>query len=109
MFERSRAVDEQSVEQRTPAETSLANTDLGRVEEGVRMKEYKILREVENARLGPNNHQLLEDKVNELAREGWVVSSFGVTHAPPAFGPMGSSSAWFCALLERETKTGSAR
>ncbi len=90
-------------------ETPLAGIDLGRVENGARMMEYKILREIENARIGPNNHQLLEDKVNELAREGWVVRSFGVTHAPPALGPMGSSSAWFCALLERETKTVGAR
>ncbi|MGD1099916.1 MAG: hypothetical protein ABR888_06220 [Thermoplasmata archaeon] len=73
------------------------------------MKEYRILREIENARIGPNNHQLLEDKINELARDGWVVSSFGVTHATSGVGPMVSTNAWFCALLERETKKAGAR
>ena len=73
------------------------------------MKEYRILREIESPRMGPNNHQLLEDRINEFAREGWVVSSFGVTHATTSTGPMFSSSAWFCALLERETKATRSR
>ena len=77
---------------------------MGRTRAGEPMKEYRILREIENARMGPNNHQLLEDKINQLAREGWVVHSLGVSHAASAYGPMFSSSAWFCALLERETK-----
>lgn len=68
------------------------------------MKEYKILREIESPRLGPNNHQLLEDRINELAKDGWTVASFTVTHAPSATGPMFSSSAWFCALLERNRR-----
>lgn len=68
------------------------------------MKEYRILREIENPRMGPNNHQLLENRINELAREGWVVSSFSVSQARSTTGPVLSSSAWFCALLERETK-----
>ena len=67
------------------------------------MKEYRILREIENPRLGPNNHELLEKRMNDLARDGWVVSSFGVSHVTTATGPVTSSSAWFCALMERET------
>lgn len=73
------------------------------------MKEYRILREIENARMGPNNHQLLEDKINQLAREGWAVSSFVVSHAASTYGPMFSSSAWFCVLMERETKSPGSR
>ena len=101
-----------------PTETPLAGTGLSDIggsppltesKEGTPMKEYRILREVENARIGPNNHKLLEEKINELAREGWVVSSFGVSHAPSTYGPMFSSNAWFCALLERETKAARSR
>lgn len=73
------------------------------------MKEYRILREIENARIGPNNHQLLENKINELAREGWVVRSLEVSHPASPTGPMTSPNAWFCALLERETKTDGSR
>lgn len=69
------------------------------------MKEYRILREIESPRMGPNNHQLLEHKINEFAREGWVVHSFSVTHPRSSTGPMTTSTAWFCALLERETTT----
>lgn len=68
------------------------------------MKEYRILREVENPRVGPNNRRLLEDQINELARDGWVVSSFSVSHETTGTGPVRSSSTWYCALLERETK-----
>lgn len=68
------------------------------------MKEYRILREIENARLGPNNHQLLENKINELARDGWVVSSFSVSQATAVTGPLVSTNTWFCALLEREVR-----
>lgn len=69
------------------------------------MKEYRILREVESPRIGPNNHRLLEDRINELARDGWVVHSFTVSHAPTTTAPMFSSSTWYCALLEREGPT----
>jgi len=99
-------------------ETTIENPDLEaareawwnrRTRHGMAMKEYRILREIENVRMGPNNHQLLEDKINQLAREGWVVHSFGVSHAASSYGPMFSSSAWFCALLERETKATASR
>ncbi|MGP8075400.1 MAG: hypothetical protein ACLP8Y_01475 [Thermoplasmata archaeon] len=73
------------------------------------MKEYKILKEIENARMGPNNHRLLENQINELAREGWVVSSFGVSHSTTATGLLVTTNAWFCALLERETPSGRSR
>jgi len=73
------------------------------------MKEYRILREIENARIGPNNHQLLENKINELAREGWEVRSFDVSHATSATGPMFTSNAWFCALLERKAPSVGSR
>ncbi len=73
------------------------------------MKEYRILREIENARMGPNNHVLLEQKMNELARDGWVVSSFGVSHVATGTGPVLSSSAWFCALMERDLPPGGSR
>jgi hypothetical protein len=73
------------------------------------MKEYRILREIENPRMGPNNHQLLEQKMNELARDGWVVTSFGVSHVVAGAGPVVTSSAWFCALMERTAKPTGAR
>ena len=73
------------------------------------MKEYRILREIETARMGPNNHVLLEQKMNELAREGWVVASFGVSHVATGTGPVISSSAWYCTLMERDTKTAGSR
>lgn len=69
------------------------------------MKEYRILREIENPRMGPNNHQILENRINELAREGWVVSLFSVSHTPAATGLMFSSNTYYCALLERESRT----
>lgn len=68
------------------------------------MKEYRILREIENPRMGPNNHRLLEERINELAREGWAVSSFSVSHSPAAAGLMFSSNTYYCALLERESR-----
>ncbi len=66
------------------------------------MKEYRILREIENPRMGPNNHQLLEDRINALARDGWRVHSFQVSHATSAAGPVVSVNTWFSALLERD-------
>jgi len=68
------------------------------------MKEYRILKEIATAKMGPNNHKLLENQINELAREGWTVSSFSVTHSTAVTGPVMTSSAWFCALLERDAK-----
>ena len=68
------------------------------------MKEYRILREIENPRLGPNNHKLLENQINELAKDGWSVSSLSVTHAMSGAGAMLSQNTWFCALMEREAK-----
>jgi len=87
-----------------PPGNALATCPLGPDETGCRMKEYRILREVATAKMGPNNHKLLENQINEMAREGWVVSSFSVTHSTSVTGPVMTSSAWFCALLERDAK-----
>jgi hypothetical protein len=73
------------------------------------MKEYRILREIENVRMGPNNRQLLEQKMNELGRDGWVVSSFSVTHVATGAGPVISSNAWYCAVMERDVKPSASR
>lgn len=73
------------------------------------MKEYRILREIETAKMGPNNHRLLEEQMNQLARDGWVVTSFGVSHVTTGAGPVLSSSAWFCALMERDVKAATSR
>jgi hypothetical protein len=66
------------------------------------MKEYKIVREVENPRMGPNNRQLLEASINALAKEGWVVHTFGVSHTMSQSGPVVTPNTWYCALLERD-------
>jgi hypothetical protein len=68
------------------------------------MKEYKIVREIENPRMGPNNRQLLEANLNELARDGWVVQWFGVSHTTSQTGPVVTANTWYCALLERDAK-----
>jgi len=70
------------------------------------MKEYRILREIENPRMGPNNHQLLEDRINALARDGWTVNAFQVSHATSTSGPVVSINTWFSALMERDARTG---
>jgi hypothetical protein len=67
------------------------------------MKEYKILREIENPRMGPNNRQLLDANINALAKDGWVVHSFSVSQTTSQTGPLVTANTWYCALLERDT------
>lgn len=73
------------------------------------MREYRIVREIETPRMGPNNHRLLEDRINELAKEGWVVHSFVVSHSATVIGPTFTPSAYYSALLERETRAKPSR
>ncbi len=70
------------------------------------MKEYKVLRELEPnqpSSAGEATRDRLEKKINELARGGWVVKSFGASHAPfgPGFGFRPVNVA-YVVLLERE-------
>jgi hypothetical protein len=70
------------------------------------MKEYKILRELEPGQptsAGEATRDRLEKRINELARDGWVVKSFGASHAPtgPGFGSRPINVA-YVVLLERE-------
>lgn len=70
------------------------------------MKEYKVIRELEPAQpmWGPETtRDLLEKQLNELAREGWVVSSFTVNPqaSGSAFVFRPASYAYFV-LLERD-------
>ena len=66
------------------------------------MREYRIVREIETPRMGPNNHRLLENRINELAKEGWTVHSFCVSHTATGTGPVLTPSTYYSALLERE-------
>ena len=68
------------------------------------MKEYRIVREVENSRMGPNNRLLLEASINALAKEGWVVHSFVVSHSTAQSGPVVTTNTWYTALLERDLR-----
>ena len=53
------------------------------------MKEYRILRELEPnqpAAAGEAARDRLERRINELARDGWVVRSFEASHVPAVGG-----------------------
>ena len=70
------------------------------------MKEYKVLRELEPNQpswAAETTRARLEEKINELARGGWVVKSFEVGHPAGGigFGVRPTSAAYFV-LLERE-------
>ena len=56
------------------------------------MKEYKILREIENPRMGPNNRQLLEADINTLAKQGWVVHEEYAF--PPVYESLSGRASW---------------
>ena len=70
------------------------------------MKEYKLLRELEPTQPSwatETTRARLEERINELAREGWIVKSFGVSPstAGMGFGVRPTNGAYFV-LLERE-------
>ncbi len=53
------------------------------------MKEYKILRELEPNQppaAGEGTRDRLEKRINELARDGWVVQTFEASHVPAGAG-----------------------
>jgi len=70
------------------------------------MKEYKILRELEPnqpSAAGEATRDRLEKHLNELAKEGWIVKSFGASH-PPAGAGFGFRpvNVAYLVLLERD-------
>ena len=68
---------------------------------GVPLKEYKILREIENPS-DQNSRERLEAKMNELVKLGWSLATFGASVGAAGADQPYWSTAIFYALMQRD-------